>query len=328
MNKKSIITALLFVVAAATANAQFLFRISGNGLEKPSYMLGTIHIMPGSVLDSIPEYIKAEAQCEQLYPESDITDKQITEEYAYDLISTSVDFLTTSTLPDEKTIFDLLSKEQSELLVDKMKQVTGISLTGPMMVSLTRLQPAVYIIMFKGFIQKEVISKYGSNIDTQSALDATCIQRAKLRGIEVGQLDDEHLGQDIIGGASAKIQETLSQSVDEQVDSLMSLVSNYDQRLQAAMDESDAAYQAMEYWRQADFESFAEMRYFTSGVNTAPKIFKDRNVKWLPKMQEAMKKAPTMFCFGAAHLLGEHGIIQLLNDAGYKVEQVKIQVDE
>ena len=106
MNKKSIITALLFVVAAATANAQFLFRISGNGLEKPSYMLGTIHIMPGSVLDSIPEYIKAEAQCEQLYPESDITDKQITEEYAYDLISTSVDFLTTSTLPDEKTIFD------------------------------------------------------------------------------------------------------------------------------------------------------------------------------------------------------------------------------
>ena len=144
----------------------------------------------------------------------------------------------------------------------------------------------------------------------------------------MGQLDDEHLGQDIIGGAFAKIQETLSQSVDEQVDSLMSLVSNYDQRLQAAMDESDAVYQAMEYWRQADFESFAAMRYFQSAVNTAPNVFKDRNVKWLPKMQEAMKKAPTMFCFGAAHLLGEHGIIQLLNDAGYKVEQVKIELDE
>lgn len=328
MNKRSIITALLFVVAAATANAQFLFRISGNGLEKPSYMLGTIHVMPGSVLDSIPEYIEAEAQCEQLYPESDITDKEKADEIVYDLVKSSLDLLSTSTLPDEKTIFDLLSKEQSELLVDKMKQVAGISLTDPMMESLTRLQPAFYILMFNGFIQKEVISKYGSNIGTQSALDATCIQRAKLQGKEVGQLDDEHLAQDIFGGASAKIQETLSQSVDEQVDSLVSLVSNYDQRLQAALDESEAAYQAMEYWRQADFENFAAMRYFKSGIDIATNIFKDRNVKWLPKMQEAMKKAPTMFCFGAAHLLGEHGIIQLLNDAGYKVEQVKNKVDE
>lgn len=328
MNKKSIITALLFVVAAVTANAQFLFRISGNGLEKPSYMLGTIHIMPGSVLDSIPEYIEAEAQCEQLYPESDITDKEKADEIAYDFVKSSLDLLTTSTLPDEKTIFDLLSKEQSELLVDKMKQVAGISLTDPMMESLTKLQPAFYILMFNGFIQKEVISKYGSNMNNQSALDATCIQRAKLLGKEVGQLDDEHLAQDIFGGASAKIQETLSQSVDEQVDSLMSLVSNYDQRLQAALDESEAAYQAMEYWRQADFENFAEMRYFKSGIDIATNIFKDRNVKWLPKMQEAMKKAPTMFCFGAAHLLGEHGIIQLLNDAGYKVEQVKKKVEE
>ena len=327
MNKKSIITALLFVVAAAAANAQFLFRISGNGLEKPSYMLGTIHSMPGSVLDSIPEYIEAEAQCEQLYPETDITDEQKNDELAYDYVKLSMDLLTTSTLPDEKNIFDLLSKEQSELLVDKMKQVAGISLTDPMMESLTSLQPVFYILMFNGFIQQEVRSKYGSKNDIQSALDATCIQRAKLRGIEVGQLDDKHF-QDIFGRASVKIQELLSQSIDEQVDSLMSLVSNYDQRVQAAMDEGDALYQVIEYWREADFESFVAMRYYQSAVNAAPSIFKDRNVKWLPKMQEAMKKAPTMFCFGAAHLLGEHGIIQLLNDAGYKVEQVKIKVDE
>lgn len=325
MNKKSIITALLFVVAAATANAQFLFRISGNGLEKPSYMLGTIHSLPGSVLDSIPEYIEAEAQCEQLYPESDISDNQKIDELTYDFAKWSLDLLSNSTLPDEKTIFDLLSKEQSELLVDKMKQVAGISLTDPLMESLTKLQPAYFILIFDGLIHKEVRSKYVSNNDIQSSLDVTCIQRAKLRGIEVGQLDDKHF-QDILGRASGKMQEILSQSVDEQVDSLMTLVSNYDQRLQAAMDESDALDQVIEYWRQADFESFVAMRYFQSVVNTAPNI-KDRNMKWLPKMQEAMKKAPTMFCFGAAHLLGEHGIIQLLNDAGYKVEQVKIKVD-
>lgn len=40
-------------------------------------------------------------------------------------------------------------------------------------------------------------------------------------------------------------------------------------------------------------------------------------------MKDAMQKAPTMFVFGAGHLIGEHGVIQLLRGAGYTVEQVK-----
>jgi hypothetical protein len=31
-----------------------------------------------------------------------------------------------------------------------------------------------------------------------------------------------------------------------------------------------------------------------------------------------------MFVFGAGHLIGEQGVIQLLRTAGYEVEQIKI----
>ena len=58
--KKTILTTLL-VIAAITVNAQFLFRINGGGLQKPSYILGSVHTMPGAILDSIPEFVKAEA---------------------------------------------------------------------------------------------------------------------------------------------------------------------------------------------------------------------------------------------------------------------------
>lgn len=61
--KKTIITILL-CTAAATVNAQFLFRINGGGLEKPSYILGSVHTLPGSLLDSIPEFLKAESTCQ------------------------------------------------------------------------------------------------------------------------------------------------------------------------------------------------------------------------------------------------------------------------
>ena len=68
MNKKTILSIISFFVVLS-ANAQFLFRISGNGLNEPSYILGTIHNLPGSLLDSIPEYLEAESQCQQMYVE-------------------------------------------------------------------------------------------------------------------------------------------------------------------------------------------------------------------------------------------------------------------
>ena len=66
--KKLFSTALLALVAAVTVNAQFLFRVNGNGLDAPSYILGSIHTLPGTLLDSIPE-----AACKQLYAEYDIS---------------------------------------------------------------------------------------------------------------------------------------------------------------------------------------------------------------------------------------------------------------
>ena len=62
MCKKTLITALLFTAAVLTANAQLMFRISGGGLEKPSYILGTIHVLSGDLLDSIPAFLEAENQ--------------------------------------------------------------------------------------------------------------------------------------------------------------------------------------------------------------------------------------------------------------------------
>jgi len=42
-------------------------------------------------------------------------------------------------------------------------------------------------------------------------------------------------------------------------------------------------------------------------------------------MKAAMSEAPTIFVFGALHLIGKDGIIQKLREEGYKVKQIKIQ---
>lgn len=50
---KKILGVLLFIGLALNANAQLLWKISGNGQEKPSYILGTHHLAPLSIKDSI-----------------------------------------------------------------------------------------------------------------------------------------------------------------------------------------------------------------------------------------------------------------------------------
>ena len=52
--KKHIVITILLSFVVATAEAQLLYRISGGGLKEPSFMLGTVHNLPGSLLDSIP----------------------------------------------------------------------------------------------------------------------------------------------------------------------------------------------------------------------------------------------------------------------------------
>lgn len=50
-------------------------------------------------------------------------------------------------------------------------------------------------------------------------------------------------------------------------------------------------------------------------------LFK-RNENWIPVMQSVLKDETAFFAFGAAHLPGERGVIQLLREQGYTVTPV------
>ena len=56
------------------ANAQLLYRISSNGLEKPSYIVGTYHLAPAKFVDDIAGAREAMDAVEQVYGEVDMND--------------------------------------------------------------------------------------------------------------------------------------------------------------------------------------------------------------------------------------------------------------
>ncbi len=308
MNKKTIITALLFMAAIVTTNAQLMFRISDGGLEKPSYILGTIHVLSGDLLDSIPAFLEAENQCQQLFVESDVTDPQNKEERraeSQQLMS----------LPDGKTISDILGEEKMTILQERMKESCHINLADSAAQNYLHYQPLFFTFSLNMMIQVEVYMKYPA-MRNGNMMDVACMKRAKARGWKVGNLDQIKTSEEL-----EEIKEKIT-PIDEQVDTLMALLNNFDERRQNILNKFEGMHNMGHYWSTGDYEGFE--RLVLPDNEASPAIFAERNKKWVPIIIEAVKEMPTLFVFGAGHLTGPEGVVRMLRDAGYKVEQLKL----
>ena len=303
---KRIILTLTLALATVYANAQFLFRISGNKVKEPSYILGSVHTLPGSMLDSIPEFLEAEAKCSQLYAEYDISSQQA-------MAQAQTAGQQAISLPDGKTIFDVLNKGQIDLLNNRFKETFQVNFTDSVMKTVWNYQPNVLITTFTLVFTTQEMQKHPELGLTGTPIDIVCINRAKERGMTLGQLD-EIQSEDKL----KNMRDSLMSKIDVQVDSLMAFLK------QMIADELNSVALSGKYWKEGDYDSFASSAYWIAQIDKQPDLFKNRNERWLPKLQAAMNEAPTMFVFGAGHLIGDYGILQLLRNAGYNVEQIKI----
>jgi hypothetical protein len=308
MNKKTIIILLFFMAASVTINAQFIFRISGNGLEKPSFILGTMHVFSGDLLDSIPDFLEAESQCQQLFVETDVTDQQNKKERQ----TAGLQLLT---LPDGKTISDVLGEERMAILQERLKESCHINLADSAAKNLLHFQPSFFTLSLNTVILMEALQKYPA-LRNGNMIDGACMKRAKARGWKVGNLDQVFTSEEL-----GKASETMKQSIDEQADSLMALLNNFDERRQKTLKESEKAQSICNYWSAGDYEGFE--RFIKPDNEASPALYAERNKKWVPIIIEAIKEMPTLFAFGAGHLTGPDGVVQMLSEAGYKVEQLK-----
>ena len=307
MSQKTLFTALLFTAAVLTANAHLMFRISGNGLEKPSYILGTIHVLSGDLLDSIPAFLEAENQCQQLFVETDVTDQQNKKERQ----AAGQQLMT---MPDGKTIADVLGEERMAILQERMKETCHINLADSAAQTILHYQPFYFTYMLNMMVQMEVYKKYPA-MRNGNMMDVACMKRAKARGWKVGNLDQVFTSEEL-----GQIKETIT-PIDEQVDTLMAFLNNFDERRQEMLNKFEGMHNIGNYWSAGDYEGFE--RFIQPANEASPAIYAERNKKWMPIIIEAAKEMPTLFVFGAGHLAGPEGVVRMLREAGYTVEQLK-----
>ena len=264
-------------------------------------------MLSGDLLDSIPAFLEAENQCQQLFVESDVTDQQ----YRQERLAAGQQLMT---LPDGKTIADVLGEERMAILQERMKETFHINLADSAAQKYLYYQPLCFTYMLNMMVQMEVYMKYPA-MRNGNMMDVACMKRAKARGWKVGNLDQIKTSEEL-----GKIKETIA-PIDEQVDTLMALLNNFDERRQNILNIFEGMHNMGNYWSAGDYESFE--RLVLPDNEASPAIYAERNKKWMPIIIEAVKEMPTLFVFGAGHLTGPEGVVRMLRDAGYTVEQVK-----
>lgn len=294
-----------------------LWKISGKGLEKPSYLLGTWHgssaILYGYV-DSIPGYHSAFDACTQLVGEVQMTAPS-------NSLTANISMIK---MPADTTYADLLNEQEYHFL----DSVTQHVLEAPL--NQVYLRPTLLSLMLHKFIEIKTFKEKGysqSQIDSLSqVMDFVIENKAKEKGYTLEGLE----------------------TLEEQLNGIRGLWGATDLKEQAiqmvkdmqASEEQKAAFEALgtrlakiyrsqDIARFVDYEIYADsvIRNFTANSAVSMYIQDDlmtqRNLNWMKKLPILMQKAPTFIAVGVRHLPGKNGLLTLLRKKGYRVEAVK-----
>ena len=293
---------LLLIMAAVTVQAQLLWKVTGNGLQKPSYIIGTYHFAPTSFTDSIKGLKEAMEASEQVYGEIVMADMMKPENMTK--------MQSAMMLPEGQTIEKLYTAEEMARINAMLKSLIGMDITNPMVAQQLgnftpqALQTQLEVLMYL---------KGHTEFDPNRSFDGYFQQEATAKGKPVGAFET----------VDFQI-ETLykSMSMERQKQLLLCLADN----LEFNEEQTENVVKAFFAQDLDGIEKAMDAKLNNTCDGTPEEketLIYARNDNWMKQMPEIMKQKSTLFAVGAGHLPGERGVLAQLKKAGYTVEGVK-----
>lgn len=282
---------LLFITLAAcslTANAQLLWKISGNGLERPSYVFGTHHMASEAICDSIRGFEDAFASVEQVIGE---VETELMNDPA-----TTTRMMPYMMMPEGVKLTSLFTPKEVILINGFIKPRLGFTLK-----DLNAMKPTFLSNMITLTLSMEHFPEF----ENQEGIDSYLQSRAKKYGKRVGGLETVEFQMDML----------FNEDLETQADDLVDLVKNGDKAMKAT------GKLAQIYMTQ-NMKKINRFMHKGSDKEDIKKLLDDRNMNWIVQMKVIMPETPTMFVVGAGHLPGKNGVLQLLENEGYTVEPI------
>lgn len=287
---KRILTLLALSLLCLTSNAQLVWKISGNAIKKPSYILGTHHGCPFNYCDSIPGLMKAFDKVENIIGEINMIEfSEMSPERMQKMQAMMM-------MPADTSLLSLFNEEETAKVNAWLKDEMGASLE-----MLSVMKPMTIMVT----VQNKLLTEMMPELATMTSIDKYMQTLGQSKGKSIGELES----------ADYQMELQYGNSLEEQADALLEMIDHGDSK--GLLQQLTNAYKSQNL--DTLWKVFQEqMTGYEYDV-----IVKVRNLNWEKQMKELLPKQSTLFVVGAGHLPGESGMINLLREAGYKVKPVK-----
>lgn len=283
---------LFFVSLNFFSQAQILYKVEVPDSKKVSYILGTHHFAPVSVLDSIWMLEEVFENTEKFYGELDMkkmTDPEVMMSVQSKLIA-----------PADSTLDRLLTKAQLDSVRSVWDEFTEGAIPLDM---LMKMKPSLISTQLASMMAM----KYMPETNPLEGIDMKMQNIARKYDIPVAGLETIDFQFEMLYG----------QPLARQAELLMETIRNKDE-------EADNARQLSEDYMAGRLDKILEKMIETEGKDTemAERLIYSRNDNWVKQLKEMMPLNSLLVVVGAGHLPGDRGILQGLRNAGFTVSPV------
>jgi len=296
----TLVTALFLVSCkgpkAATADTDtlpdaLLWKIERKDLPDPSYLFGTIHMIPRE------DYFLP-AGLEEAFDKS----RKVVFEIDLDDMSdmgSLMGMMSGLMMKDGMTLKKLLSPREYQEVANYFEEM------GMPMFMLGNVKP-----MFLSML-------------AEVNMDPEAMQSDEIVSYEMELYDKANAASKDVGGLETMAyQMSLFDSIPYKDQALMLL-----DAVRGTSLESDMFDETVELYKQQKIEALVDMVGDSDEGGTAgfeDVLLNNRNRNWIPVMAKKMNNGPVFFAVGAGHLGGQQGVIRLLKKEGYTVTPVSV----
>ena len=260
-----------------------LWRISGKGIVRPSYLFGTMHVLcanDANLTDSLKAVIAA---CDEVYFEINLSD-----------MSAMLNSMKYMKMNDSKKLSDLLKPEEYTRVKEYFSKHAAMLPFG----MLERFKP----MLISGLIEEQALGCQTTD------------------GMELKIMEELHSHEKPVNGLeTVAFQAGLFDSIpyDQQAKELVNDIDSADENRKTTQQLAELyARQDLDGIEELSNKDDSGM----SGYMDL--LLYSRNRKWAKELDTLLPGKGLLVAVGAAHLPGKQGVIELLRKAGYTVEPV------
>ncbi|MEI9921698.1 MAG: TraB/GumN family protein [Bacteroidota bacterium] len=279
---------LLFILTfiGAQAQQQLIWEISGNGLTKKSYLMGTLKFIGEKEFYMPPKASELIKQVEIFAIEDEV------DHHAQHELNTALHF------PKGQSLSNVVSAEDLKKIKDTFQKEFGIN-AADFDKKYAHIKPLPLSIIMTRLSLGEKVRFY----------DIELLLIAKKHDVTAYSLEPIEREAEALNVFT----------IEEQVKALMHSVNNF------AAQKEEFRKLMVDYRGGKNLEEIFDytLHPLENNPRFIEEFYSKRNAEWLPKIEKMMNDDSSFIALGISHLEGEKGILKLLEGKGYTLTLVK-----